>query len=214
MKIGVTSCPRFSLNTTGKLHQPRPRRLTLIERPLCLTVTAPSGSRGIIRQDLELVSCAPTKDPTTRRLRITLTRATECFAISHKFLIKIICRTVLRNALESTLTRSPSRMDWDNLWEVGLKLWNSGISQKKGRKSWRLSRSKARFFLALLRSQDLSMNSRISRRSGQKLPRSAAAIAATLPVAIRTPITHYPEIANDIHIDGLLDARRRRNWIT
>ena len=43
---------------------------------------------------------------------------------------------------------------------------------------------------------------------GGGLPRSSAALAATLPVTIRTLIPHYPEIATEVHIDSLLDLSR------
>ena len=48
------------------------------------------------------------------------------------------------------------------------------------------------------------MNSIRSKISGN-LPRSAATIAATIPSIIWDPIPHYPSIATEIHIDGLLD---------
>ena len=41
-----------------------------------------------------------------------------------------------------------------------------------------------------------------------RLPRSAAVIAATLPATNWILIPHYPAIAIDMKIDGLLDVRR------
>ena len=52
-----------------------------------------------------------------------------------------------------------------------------------------------------------SRRSRISIRSTKILPRSAAILEATIPVTSQTLIYHYPDIATDIHIDGLLDVR-------
>ena len=208
MNICVTSCPQLRLNITGKGRKVRLRRSPLLVRPLYLTATDPLGSWGIRRQDLGLVYCAPTKDPTTRRLRVTVSSATTFFARSQKFLNQSICHTVLRTVLESVPTIIPSRMDWENLYEVGLKLWNSTGSPKvNGINSWKISRSIAICSLALPRSPARAAN---SRRSGKKLPRSAV----TIPVMSRTPIPHYLAIATEIYIDGLLDVRKWINWIT
>ena len=215
MKIGVKSYSQTSLKTTGKGHQHRSRRSTLIERPPYLTATNTSGYRGSWRKYLGLVSYAPTKDPTTRGLHITVSSATACFARSQECLRKSLCRTVRRNVLESVPTRRPSNMDCDDLWEVGIKLWNITISPRvNGRKIWRLSISKTIYIFEFPRSPSCAAKPRISRRSGKNLPKSTATLAATLPGTSMTPIPHYPEISTEIHIDGLLDVRRWINWIT
>ena len=160
---------------------------------------------------LGLVSSNPTKDPTTRQLISMVPRAIEWFARRQECLNKIICWSVLRNILGSVPTRRPPRMEFADLWEVWMKLWNSKISPKINRgKSWIFSRSKTRCYLALIRSLSHVGNSIRPIRSGQKIPISAAIIAATLPVTIRTPIINYPSIATEIYIYILLDVSR---WI-
>ena len=59
-------------------------------------------------------------------------------------------------------------MYWEDLWEVGLRLWNSNRSMKiNGRNIWKLLRSKTRCFLASPRNPARAAKSRISIGSGQ-----------------------------------------------
>ena len=108
MKNGVTSCPLFRLKTTGKGQQPRSRSLPLLDQPPYLKATDLSGSQG--RRRLLLVSCAPTKDPTERRLSIMLPSAITCFARTQECLSESICRIVPRTTLAHAPTR-PSRIE-------------------------------------------------------------------------------------------------------
>ena len=86
-----------------------------------MIVTDPLGSQGIRRKGM--VSPAKTKDPTTSCLRITITSAIEFFARRQECTSKSICRIVMKNdVLASVPTIRPSRMSWEDLWELGLNL--------------------------------------------------------------------------------------------
>ena len=121
---------------------------------------------------------------------------------------------VLKTVLASASTIRPSKMEWKDLWESGMKRWNSTRSPKVNEiKSFKLSRIKIRCSLASPKILARAMKSIRSIGSGQRLPRSSATLASTIPVIIRTPIPHYPEIATEIYIDGLLGVSRRIDWI-
>ena len=123
MKIGVTSCTKLREYIIGKGQQLKLRRLILLERPIIMTATNLLGSWGRIRQ--EMVSSAIIKDPETRLPRIEVTRAGACFEIMQECLSKSICVIVLKTVLASVPTSSPYGTDWEDLWEVGMKRWNS-----------------------------------------------------------------------------------------
>ena len=109
MNICVTSCLQLRLNTKRKGQKYRSIRLTLIECPLYLTATSPSGLRGIRSQGP--VSCSPTGDPRKSRRIAAVPSATVCFSRRKEFLSGSICRIVPRN-VQSRVPDSPSRMEW------------------------------------------------------------------------------------------------------
>ena len=79
---------------------------------------------------------------------------------------------------------------------------------KNGRKNLRLSKSRKICSITSPINPAHAVKSRRLRRSGLRLSRSAAVIAATIPVMSQTPVPHCPTIFTDMSIDGLLDRIR------
>ena len=83
----LLSTIKVKYNSKGQ--QPRARRYSLIERPLYLKAIDPCQVRR--RQDLGMVSFAPTNNPTTRRLSTTVPSVIAQFARRQECLIGSIC---------------------------------------------------------------------------------------------------------------------------
>ena len=64
------------------------------------------------------MSCAPT-NPINRGTSTMVPSAIACFARMQDFLRESICHKVLR-AAQVCVPTGPSRMEWEDLWEVGL----------------------------------------------------------------------------------------------
>ena len=79
--------------------------------------------------------------------------------------------------------------------------------EKKRKKELKLLRIKQIYCLASPINPSHAVKSRRSRRPGQ-LTRNAVIIVENLPVTSRTTITHYPEIATEINLYGVLEIRR------
>ena len=116
-KIGVTSCPQLRPKIIGKGQQPRSTILPLIEQPIYLTATSLPGFRVRTRQGL--VSCAPKREPRKSGISTMVPRAIACFARSQECLSRSICRIVPRT-VRACVPTGPSRMEWGDIWEVGL----------------------------------------------------------------------------------------------
>ena len=156
MKIGVNPCPQLRLNVKVKEQQCISRIFSLLGQPLSLTSMSLWGFGR--RRKPRLVSCALI-NPQRRRTGTTLYSVIVWFSISQEFLSASTSCTVTRIAPEFEPT-GPSDMEWDNLWEAGLILWNSIRSLKKnGRRIWKLSGSIPRFYIALPRNPDRAMRS-------------------------------------------------------
>ena len=166
MNIGVTSFPQMRLDTKEKGKQTRSIILPLLEQPLYLTAMSPSGFN--VRRSQGLISCAPTRDNRKMRTSTMVTSATACFTRSQECLSKSICRIVKRTVRACILTIK-SRMEWEDMWYVGLILWSSTRSLKKNEKYiWKLSRSKTICYIESPRIPGPAMKSIRSRCSGKK----------------------------------------------
>ena len=150
MKIGVTSCTQSSLKTKGKGQQTISRRAPLLQQPLYLTETSLSGSR--VRRSQGMVSCTTTREPIKRHTSTTLLSDIACFARIRECLIKCICR-IVPWIVRACIPTGQWGMEWEDLWELVLILWNSIKSLKINvRRSWNISRSRTRCYIASPRS--------------------------------------------------------------
>ena len=202
MNIGVTFYPPPRLNMKGKYQQCISRRLPLAGQPIYPTATNPWGFRG--GRSPMLVSWALTS-PQEGHMSGTMSHSvTVCFARRQEYLSANMHHIIPRIALEFA-PKFPSRMEWEDLLEVGLMLCNSIRSLKTNvRRKWKPSISKTRCYIALPRNPARAVKSRRSRISGNKLLRRIT----SLPVRIGIPIPHYPAIVAEINTGGLLGVRR------